>query len=153
MHALDENKELADQICEYDAFTDIAFNPEKSINCQAYACAVYATLQRKGEVRNALESIDFLTSILGGNVHRTKVVTKPAQGKIIPKKTENDIAPQKEKVFSFRENDIIIHPKYGEGKIKSIEKGATESYITVDFGNLEKTLAGSWISANCKHAD
>ncbi len=152
LHALNENKELADRICEYDAFTDIVFNPEKSINCQAYACAVYATLRRKGEVRKALEDIDFLTKILGGTVARTKGVRYLAsQDKSQPEKTGKGTVSQKTEMLSFKENDMVIHPKYGEGKVKSVEKGAAETYVTVGFGEIEKTLAGSWVSAHCKY--
>ncbi|WP_425604621.1 DarT1-associated NADAR antitoxin family protein [Stenotrophomonas sepilia] len=32
----------------YQAFTDIAFNPEKSVNCQAYSAALYASLRGRG---------------------------------------------------------------------------------------------------------
>ena len=44
MEALDENPEIAGQLLEYDAFTDIEFNPEKSINCQAKTCALYRAM-------------------------------------------------------------------------------------------------------------
>ncbi len=55
---LDINKELAEQIIEYDAFTDIEFNPQKSINSQAYAAALYVSLYRRGLLQQALVSID-----------------------------------------------------------------------------------------------
>lgn len=42
--ALMENKELADVLQYYDGFTDIEFNPNKSINCQARAAARYVGL-------------------------------------------------------------------------------------------------------------
>lgn len=42
--ALRENPELAERLLEYEAFTDIEFNPEKSINCQAHAAALYRAL-------------------------------------------------------------------------------------------------------------
>ena len=46
---------------EYDAFTDIAFNPQKSINCQAEAAAVYVSLKRQGLLEAALNNrADFL---------------------------------------------------------------------------------------------
>ena len=44
IEALNENKELAKQVIKYDAFTDIAFNKEKSINCQARTCAKFKTM-------------------------------------------------------------------------------------------------------------
>lgn len=42
-----ENPELALELKEYDAFTDIAFNPMRSLNCQARAAAVYLALLRQ----------------------------------------------------------------------------------------------------------
>jgi len=46
--ALAENEELSSQVLKYDIFTDIAFNPVKSINTQARAAAIYVSLVRKG---------------------------------------------------------------------------------------------------------
>lgn len=144
LHALDENKEIADRISEYDAFTDIVFNPAKSINCQAYVCAVYVTLRKKKEVRKALEDIDFLSKVLCGGVSRTNNARHPVAVDKPKKKAEEKVIP------AFQENDVIVHPKYGEGKVMFVEKGAAETYLTVRFGTLEKTLAGSWVSAHCQ---
>ena len=41
LNALIQNKEIAEKIIEYDAFTDIEFNPKKSFNCQAYTAALF----------------------------------------------------------------------------------------------------------------
>ncbi|MDO9305211.1 MAG: hypothetical protein Q7T77_07755 [Sulfuricurvum sp.] len=46
LKALKVNPELAKQVIDYDVFTDIEFNPEKSINCQAYSAALYVYLFR-----------------------------------------------------------------------------------------------------------
>jgi len=35
-------------VLTYRAFSDIAFNPERSINCQAYAAALYVSLYERG---------------------------------------------------------------------------------------------------------
>lgn len=42
------NKNLADDLMDYDAFTDIEFNHEKSKNCQAHAVALYKALRSRG---------------------------------------------------------------------------------------------------------
>jgi hypothetical protein len=47
MNALHKHPEFADEVLHYEAFTDIAFNPERSINCQAYAAALYSSLTRR----------------------------------------------------------------------------------------------------------
>lgn len=48
INALLENPELAQKVLEYDAFTDIEFNPGKSLNCQAEAAALFVALNRQG---------------------------------------------------------------------------------------------------------
>jgi hypothetical protein len=48
INALHKRPELADQVLTYQAFSDIAFNPERSINCQAYAAALYVSLSERG---------------------------------------------------------------------------------------------------------
>ncbi len=48
--------DLAARLMEYDAFTDIAFNPQKSLNCQAKAAAIFVSLKRKGMLGEALKS-------------------------------------------------------------------------------------------------
>ena len=49
---------LTEQLIEYDAFTDIAFNPQKSINCQAEAAAIYVSLVKQGLLEEALKNKD-----------------------------------------------------------------------------------------------
>lgn len=56
INVLHQHPELTEKLMEYDAFTDIAFNPNKSINCQAEAAAVYVSLQKQGMLGEALKS-------------------------------------------------------------------------------------------------
>ena len=56
LNALRANPELAAAVETYDAFTDIEFNPEKSLNCQAAAAALYRSLVHAGELDEALSS-------------------------------------------------------------------------------------------------
>ncbi len=44
-------------ILDFEAFTDIEFNPTKSINCQARSCALLAALVKKGLLEQALSSV------------------------------------------------------------------------------------------------
>ena len=52
------------KILEYNAFTDIEFNPLKSINCQARSCAVFVSLYKQNILEVALESKDSFLDIL-----------------------------------------------------------------------------------------
>lgn len=54
--ALAQHKELHEELLKYDAFTDIMFVPEKSLNCQAAAAAIFVSLLRKNMLQDALES-------------------------------------------------------------------------------------------------
>ena len=56
IHALNFQTEFAAEILSYDAFTDIEFNPKKSINCQANAAAIFVGLSRAGLLDAAFES-------------------------------------------------------------------------------------------------
>jgi len=46
-----------------DGFTDIEFNPEKSINCQARSCALFVSLERRGLLDTALSSFENFSQI------------------------------------------------------------------------------------------
>lgn len=62
--ALHLHEELTEPLMEYDAFTDIEFNPQKSINCQAEAAAVYVSLSRQGLLAEALNDKDSFIKIV-----------------------------------------------------------------------------------------
>lgn len=54
INALHKKEWVVEQLKDYDAFTDIEFNPEKSINCQAYSAALYKALDWRGLIREAI---------------------------------------------------------------------------------------------------
>ncbi|PSV21769.1 hypothetical protein C0W44_06040 [Photobacterium leiognathi subsp. mandapamensis] len=56
INALVQNVDICNSIRDYDGFTDIEFNPEKSINCQAHAVALYRSLVHNGVLQQALSS-------------------------------------------------------------------------------------------------
>ncbi len=57
---------LSDEIIKYDAFTDIEFNPKKSINCQARSAAIFVSLARQRLLDEALVSpAAFLNVVYG----------------------------------------------------------------------------------------
>lgn len=64
IQALVNNPELSLKILEYNAFSDISFNPKKSINCQAEACAIYVMLKRKNNLDEALKSTEIFEEIV-----------------------------------------------------------------------------------------
>jgi len=65
IHALLQNPALAEIVTIHDAFTDIEFNPDKSINCQAHAAALFVALTRSGTLLAASASPEGFLSVLG----------------------------------------------------------------------------------------
>lgn len=63
--ALHRNPALAAALGSYDCFTDIEFNPARSVNCQAYAVALYSALARTGRLAQALASPDAFRALFG----------------------------------------------------------------------------------------
>ncbi|MBT5863054.1 MAG: hypothetical protein HOH39_01550 [Gammaproteobacteria bacterium] len=58
--ALNQNKDISDKLIEYDAFTDIEFNPKKSFNCQAYSAALFvAAVNMNLDISNIRTSENF----------------------------------------------------------------------------------------------
>ena len=60
MSALSMDEDLSEAIMEYDAFTDIEFNPKKSVNCQARSAAIFVSLKKQGILMDALSDMDIL---------------------------------------------------------------------------------------------
>ena len=58
VNALYQNQELANEVIKYRAFTDIVFNPAKSINCQARSAALFVGLYQSGWLHEAIRSPD-----------------------------------------------------------------------------------------------
>ncbi len=54
--ALIQNKDLSEKISDFNGFTDIEFNPKKSINCQAYSAALFVSLDKTKKLKNAIEN-------------------------------------------------------------------------------------------------
>lgn len=66
IRALVENPELSEKLLSYSAFTDIEFNPSKSINCQARAAAIFVALTRMNMLHRTENYNSFRTLFLKG---------------------------------------------------------------------------------------
>jgi hypothetical protein len=56
LNVLNTNIAFHKPLQQYDAFTDIEFNPKKSINCQAYSVALFSALNKRQLLKAALAS-------------------------------------------------------------------------------------------------
>lgn len=55
---------VVEEIVSYSAFTDIEFNPDKSINCQAYSIALFVSLYKQNLLDKAIRSKEsFLSTV------------------------------------------------------------------------------------------
>lgn len=65
LNVLSLNSGFKSELLGYNAFTDIEFNPKKSINCQAYTAALFVAFQQRGllEKDKIPEKKDFLQLI------------------------------------------------------------------------------------------
>jgi len=68
INALLKNPEVARAVTDYDGFTDIEFNPERSINCQARSVALYCALFHNDKIDFALSSRENFLSLYAGRV-------------------------------------------------------------------------------------
>jgi hypothetical protein len=61
LKALNQNENLSQKLLQYSGFTDIEFNPKKSLNCQASSAALYVSLVKNGLFSEAIRSkVDLL---------------------------------------------------------------------------------------------
>lgn len=63
--ALSQHPKAAQKVAEFKGFSDIAFNPEKSLNCQARSAAVFVALSKQGLLAQATRDKESYLSIVG----------------------------------------------------------------------------------------
>ena len=63
INTLIQNTTLADQLVNYAGFSDIEFNPERSINCQAHSAALYLSILKFGKLDYTLKDPSNFISI------------------------------------------------------------------------------------------
>lgn len=64
LRALSAQREHLEELSRFAGFSDIEFNPGKSINCQARSCALFIAMERKGILGDLLRSpSEFISAI------------------------------------------------------------------------------------------
>lgn len=63
VNSLKQNQALAERVVGFSGFSDIEFNPKKSLNCQAYSLALYISLVSAGMLDDALSTQDHFFEI------------------------------------------------------------------------------------------
>ncbi len=64
LNALYPHREQLQRLLKCAGFTDIEFNPERSLNCQARSCATFVALERRGVLEDAMESFSTFRNLL-----------------------------------------------------------------------------------------
>lgn len=67
LSALQPHQDYLQRLFRYKGFTDIEFNPEKSINCQARTCALLVSLLRLGLLDKALSTKTSFISVVSSD--------------------------------------------------------------------------------------
>ena len=144
--ALMENEELAEKIKQYDAFSDIAFNPQKSTNCQARAAAIFVSLSRLGKLDEVKDFQSFAALFKLKNI--TPVETAKRSLPILKvSAVVQDHAPVSSEQ-TVGKGDIIEHLFFKTGEVLS---DPCDGSIRVLFATVgEKKLSYSWVLQNCK---
>jgi hypothetical protein len=76
LSALRQSPQLSNQLLEYDGFTDIEFNPERSLNSQAASAALFVSLSRRGKLDETMATPDaFLNQLMISNLKSGQVQT------------------------------------------------------------------------------
>ncbi len=65
--ALSQNPSLANKLFDYKGFSDIAFNPKKSFNCQARAAALFVSLCHNDEIDRVVEDKNYYIDLITKN--------------------------------------------------------------------------------------
>lgn len=65
-NAILPQREWLKRLEKVDGFTDIEFNPEKSLNCQARSCALFVSLERRGKLDEAMSSFENFAELQSG---------------------------------------------------------------------------------------
>ena len=66
IRAIYPHREWLERLDQYKGFTDIEFNPQKSINCQAYSCALFVALMKRQQLDSAVSSKAKFLALLAG---------------------------------------------------------------------------------------
>jgi hypothetical protein len=66
----------AEKLYEYAGFTDIEFNPHRSINCQARSAALFLSLMKRGQLDDALRSPADFIRVLTASDYRPQLRTE-----------------------------------------------------------------------------
>jgi hypothetical protein len=75
------DRERAQELLQYSGFSDIEFNPARSINCQARSVALFLSLMQRGELGEAVKSPSAFLRIIRNSAYRPHLKVEPSRSK------------------------------------------------------------------------
>lgn len=90
VNALYQQKGIKSKIVRYDGFTDIEFNPKRSVNCQARGAALFVSLLKRDILREVLLDKDVFREAVATNSHKPVGKTESADGVESEEVSESD---------------------------------------------------------------
>lgn len=69
------HREWATKLIAYSGFSDIEFNPTRSVNCQARSIALFVSLLQRKELSEAMQSPTDFQHVLGRSQYRPRLYT------------------------------------------------------------------------------
>jgi hypothetical protein len=81
--AIYPHREWLERLYKYDAFSDIEFNPAKSINCQARSCALFVALMKEGLLQEAIGSPEGFVHLLRRYHYRPQTQSGVVQSSLL----------------------------------------------------------------------
>lgn len=83
INAIYPHREWLARLHGYAGFTDIEFNPERSVNCQARSCALFVSLMSKGLLDRAVESPETFITLIGEHRYRPRQIERGEQRALV----------------------------------------------------------------------
>lgn len=78
---IDPSRDRAQELLQYGGFSDIEFNPARSINCQARSIALFLSLMQRGELGEAVKCPSGFLRIIGNSDYRPDLRIKESGSK------------------------------------------------------------------------
>lgn len=73
--AIFPHREWLDRLFRYKGFTDIEFNPKKSINCQARSCALFVSLKENNLLEQAVASPESFIRVVSSKYSKQRTLS------------------------------------------------------------------------------
>lgn len=151
LQALDQNPELVKNILDYKGFSDIAFNPKKSINCQAKAAALFICLKNKAVIREILDDEDEYISFVKGSRSKFMVGHIPVLTQRVDSSNTNQLellSPSWGSAENYR--DEYYNGEFSGSKAKPLPDYLNQKQLAIRLGVSPKTIRRSRYNDNLK---